>query len=65
MAKLIERAEQRILASGKPMGTAPHPGCTWKDMMARGYAFVNASSNMAKLRDSSLADMRAFREAHP
>lgn len=65
VAALIEHAERRILASGKPMGTVPHPGCGWKDMMARGYAFVNAGSDIGKLRDSSLADMRAFRDAYP
>lgn len=65
VAPLIAHAEARIKASGKPMGTVPHPGHTWRDMMARGYDFVNAGSDIGKLRDSSLADMRAFREAYP
>ena len=43
------------------MGTVPHPGCTWKDMFARGYQFVNAGSDVARLRDGSLADVKAFR----
>ena len=46
------------------MGTVPHPGCTWKDMFARGYQFVNAGSDIAKLRDSSLADVKEFRSQH-
>lgn len=62
VARLIEHAESRIRAAGLPMGTVPHPGCTWKDMFARGYQFVNAGSDVAKLRDSSLADVKAFRE---
>jgi hypothetical protein len=43
------------------MGTVPHPGCTWKDMFARGYQFVNAGSDVARLRDGSLADVKEFR----
>jgi 4-hydroxy-2-oxoheptanedioate aldolase len=61
VARLIEHAESRIKAAGRPMGTVPHPGCTWKDMFARGYQFVNAGSDIAKLRDGSLADVKEFR----
>jgi 4-hydroxy-2-oxoheptanedioate aldolase len=61
VARLIERAEERILAAARPMGTVPHPGCTWKDMFARGYQFVNAASDVARLRDGSLVDVREFR----
>jgi hypothetical protein len=46
------------------MGTVPHPGCTWKDMFARGYQFVNAGSDIARLRDGSLADVKEFRTLH-
>jgi 4-hydroxy-2-oxoheptanedioate aldolase len=65
VAKLIARAEERILASGRPMGTVPHPGCTAMDMFQRGYAFVNAGSDIGRLRDGSIADVRAFRAAYP
>jgi len=61
VARLIGHAEARIKASGRPMGTVPHPGCTWKDMFARGYQFVNAGSDVARLRDGSLADVKEFR----
>jgi 4-hydroxy-2-oxoheptanedioate aldolase len=61
VARLIGHAEARIKASGRPMGTVPHPGCTWKDMFARGYQFVNAGSDVARLRDASLADVKEFR----
>jgi 4-hydroxy-2-oxoheptanedioate aldolase len=61
VARLIEHAETRIKAAGRPMGTVPHPGCTWKDMFARGYQFVNAGSDVARLRDGALADVKEFR----
>jgi 2-keto-3-deoxy-L-rhamnonate aldolase RhmA len=64
VARLIEHAERRIRAAGRPMGTVPHPGCTWKDMFARGYQFVNAGSDIARLRDGSLADVKEFRTLH-
>src|SRR4029079_5254995 len=60
-ARLIGRAEERIRAARRPMGTVPHPGCTWKDMFERGYQFVNAGSDIARLRDGSLADVKDFR----
>jgi 4-hydroxy-2-oxoheptanedioate aldolase len=63
VAPLIARAEERIKAAGRPMGTVPHPGVTWKEMFERGYAFVNAGSDVSRLRDPALADVRAFREA--
>ena len=64
VAALIARAEDRILRSGIPMGTVPHPGSSALDMFARGYSFVNAGSDVSRLRDSSLADVRAFRQIH-
>lgn len=60
VARLIAHAEARIKASGRPMGTVPHPGCTWKDMFERGYQFVNAGSDIARLRDGSRNDVREF-----
>jgi 4-hydroxy-2-oxoheptanedioate aldolase len=65
VARLIAHAEQRIRAARRPMGTVPHPGCSWKDMFARGYQFVNAGSDVGRLRDPALADLREFRTAHP
>ena len=61
VARLIEHAETRIRAAGRPMGTVPHPGCTWKDMFARGYQFVNAGSDVSRLRDGALTDVKEFR----
>jgi 4-hydroxy-2-oxoheptanedioate aldolase len=64
VAALIARAEERIQARGKPMGTVPHPGCTAMDMFQRGYGFVNAGSDIGRLRDGAIADVRAFRAAY-
>lgn len=64
VAGLIATAEQRIRAAEIPMGTVPHPDATWRDMFERGYQFVNAGSDVSRLRDGSLADVRAFREAY-
>ena len=61
VARLIGRAEERIKTAGRPMGTVLHPGCTWKDMFERGYQFVNAGSDVSRLRDGSLADIKEFR----
>lgn len=61
VAALIERAETAIRAAGRPMGTVPHPGCTPLDMFERGYQFVNAGSDIARLRDGALADVKVFR----
>lgn len=61
VAALLERAEKAIRAAGRPMGTVPHPGCTAQQMFDRGYQFVNAGSDVARLRDGALADVKAFR----
>ena len=60
VARLIGHAEERIRAARRPMGTVPHPGCTWQQMFERGYQFVNAGSDIARLRDGALADVKAF-----
>jgi 4-hydroxy-2-oxoheptanedioate aldolase len=65
VAKLIARAEQGIRASGKPMGTVPHPGTTWREMFQRGYQMINAGSDVGRLRDAALADVKEFRSVHP
>lgn len=61
VARLIGHAENRIKQAGRAMGTVPHPGCTWKDMFERGYQFVNAGSDIARLRDGSVTDVNEFR----
>jgi 4-hydroxy-2-oxoheptanedioate aldolase len=65
VAELIARAEAGIRRSGKPMGTIPHPGATWRDMFERGYQMINAGSDVARLRDAALADVKEFRRVYP
>jgi 2-keto-3-deoxy-L-rhamnonate aldolase RhmA len=61
VARLIARAEEGIKKSGKPMGTVPHPGATWREMFQRGYHMINAGSDVGRLRDGALADVKEFR----
>jgi 4-hydroxy-2-oxoheptanedioate aldolase len=65
VAKLIARAEEAIRQSGKPMGTVPHPGATWREMFQRGYHMINAGSDVGRLRDAALADIKEFRSVYP
>ena len=65
VAKLIARAEEAIRKSGKPMGTVPHPGTTWREMFQRGYQMINAGSDVGRLRDAALADIKEFRSVYP
>lgn len=65
VAALIARAEEGIRRSGKPMGTVPHPGATWRDMFERGYQMINAGSDVARLRDAARADVTEFRRVYP
>lgn len=64
VAKLIARAEEGIRSSGKPMGTVPHPGATWREMFQRGYQMINAGSDVGRLRDGALADVKEFRDLY-
>jgi 2-keto-3-deoxy-L-rhamnonate aldolase RhmA len=65
VARLIARAEEGIKRSGKPMGTVPHPGVTWREMFQRGYHMINAGSDVGRLRDGALADVKEFRNVYP
>ena len=65
VAGLIETAEKKIKAAKISMGTVPHAGVPWIEMFKRGYQFVNAGSDVSRLRDSALADVKTFREAFP
>jgi len=61
VAAAIARAEAGIRKAGKPMGTVPHPGVSWADMFKRGYHMINAGSDVSRLRDQALVDVKAFR----
>lgn len=65
VAKLIAQAEAGIKASGKAMGTVPHPNLTWRDMLERGYDMITAGSEVRYLRDASEAAVKAMRSAYP
>ncbi len=52
------RAESVIRASGKLLGGLPIPGDSPRDMFARGYDFVAASSDVLMLRDAALNHLR-------
>ena len=65
VVKLIARAEEAIGKSGKPMGSVPHPGTTWREMFQRGYQMINAGSDVGRLRDAALADIKEFRSVYP
>jgi len=64
VARLIGRAEEGIKRSGKPMGTVPHPGTTWREMLERGYQMINAGSDVSRLREGALADVKEFRSVY-
>lgn len=65
VAGMIETVEKKAKAAKIPLGTVPHTGVPWMEMFKRGYQFVNSSSDVAKLRESSLAEVKTFREAYP
>ncbi len=52
---LFERAEQRIVDSGKPLGGVPYGGASAKELFARGYRFVTPASDSALLREAARA----------
>ena len=52
------RAESVIRASGRLLGGLPIPGDSPRDMFARGYDFVAASSDVLMLRDAALNHLR-------
>ena len=65
VARLIQTAEKGIKASGKKIGTVPHPGLSWRDMLERGYDMITAGSEVRFLRDAGEAAVKAMRAAYP
>lgn len=57
---LVRRAEEVILASGKPMGTVPSAGASWRELFARGYRLVVGPHDVAMLREAALAAVRDY-----
>jgi 4-hydroxy-2-oxoheptanedioate aldolase len=61
VTELIAEAVRGIKTSGKALGSVPHPGRTWRDMMEAGYEVVNAGSDVRCLRDAGRSAVQEFR----
>lgn len=59
---LVRRAEEIILASGKPMGTVPNAGAAWPELFARGYRMVVGPHDVILLRDAARAALREYQQ---
>jgi 4-hydroxy-2-oxoheptanedioate aldolase len=57
---LVRRVEDIILASGKPMGTVPSAGASWKQLFERGYRMVVGPHDIILLRDAARAAVREY-----
>lgn len=57
---LVRRAEDVILASGKPMGTVPSAGASWQELFGRGYRMVVGPHDVILLREAARAAVREY-----
>jgi 4-hydroxy-2-oxoheptanedioate aldolase len=57
---LVRRAEDIILASGKPMGTVPSAGASWQELFERGYRMVVGPHDVILLREAARAALREY-----
>ena len=57
---LIARAEQAAKRAGKPLGTILKPGVTLQQTYAAGYSFVAAGSDLSRLREGCVRDVKQF-----
>lgn len=51
---LLEQAEQRILATGKPLGSIPYGNHSWQDMFDRGCSLTTAGTEVSLLRTAAV-----------
>lgn len=51
-AQALERVERAVLARGKVMGTAPHPGYPLESLLARGHRLITLGADMPLIRDA-------------
>ncbi|WP_158818908.1 HpcH/HpaI aldolase/citrate lyase family protein [Methylocapsa sp. S129] len=56
--KLVAQAETAMRACGKPMGTVPSAGATWRELLESGYRLVPVASDVSLMRDAALACVR-------
>ncbi len=59
---LVRRAEDIILASGKPLGTVPSAGASWQELFERGYRMVVGPHDVILLRDSARAALQDYND---
>ena len=52
------KPRRRCAPRGKPMGTVPSAGATWRDLLESGYRLVPVASDVGLMRDAAL-DLRA------
>lgn len=57
---LVRRAEEIILPLGKPMGTVPSAGASWRELFERGYRMVVGPHDVILLRDAACAAVREY-----
>jgi 4-hydroxy-2-oxoheptanedioate aldolase len=62
---LIGRAEQAANKAGKPLGTILKPGVTLQQTYEVGYHFVAAGSDLSRLREGCVRDVKQFRDLAP
>lgn len=58
---LVQRAEEMVLASGKPLGTVPNAGASTRQLFERGYRMVVGAHDVIMLRDAGRAAVRDYR----
>jgi 4-hydroxy-2-oxoheptanedioate aldolase len=56
--ELVSEAEAAMRASGKPMGTVPSAGASWRALIDGGYRLVPVASDVGLMRDAALACVR-------
>ncbi|MDQ2084171.1 aldolase/citrate lyase family protein [Xanthobacteraceae bacterium Astr-EGSB] len=59
--RLIAHAVAAIRAAGKPIGTVPRDGKSWRDLFVEGYALVAAGCDLIHIRDAVLAQAGEWR----
>lgn len=60
--RLVERVEEIILKSGKPMGTVPSAGASWQELFDRGYRMVVGPHDVALLRDAATKAVEEYKK---
>lgn len=61
VVELIEKAERGVRAAAKPLGTILRPGLRHKELYELGYHLIAAGSDLSRLREACLADVKAVR----